>query len=126
MLIPDLKDDKDSVGRMEVECKHCKALKWSRETPSTCCSGGKVQLPRLPSPPPVLREMLFSTSREAKLCREHIRPLNNAVCFSSIRVQERRSGPGTSNFVPTVIFQGKVTQFAGALQAEDGETPRFT
>ena len=33
---------------------------------------------------------------------------------------------GSPRYAPTVIFQGQVHQFAGSLQARDGETPVFT
>ena len=107
---------------MAQPCQHCGALKWSRETASVCCSDGKVILPRFPDPPPVLSDLWFGTSSEAKLGRELIRPLNNALCMSSVQVKEKKFG----NFTPSVIFQGKVTQFVGSIQSEAGETPRFS
>ena len=34
------------IGKMgDVKCPHCKALKWTGETPGMCCAGGKVKLP---------------------------------------------------------------------------------
>lgn len=41
--------------------------------------------------------------------------------MSSIKVRERRF----QGFSPNVIFEGKVFQYAGPLQAEDGEDPKF-
>lgn len=38
------------IGQMDRVCSHCKALKFTRETPGMCCSNGKVVLPaNLPS-----------------------------------------------------------------------------
>ena len=42
--IQELKDTKDTIGDMEHRCKFCQALKWKKETPITCCNGGKIKL----------------------------------------------------------------------------------
>ncbi len=44
MIVLELDETVDSIGRMDVVCPYCKALKWKGETPSTCCQGGKVKL----------------------------------------------------------------------------------
>ena len=36
--VPDLKDTPDSIGSMEVVCQYCSALKFKKETASSCCS----------------------------------------------------------------------------------------
>ena len=39
-----LEDSKDAIGEMIHKCGDCGALKFPKETPSSCCSGGKVRL----------------------------------------------------------------------------------
>ncbi|CAG8773387.1 3583_t:CDS:2, partial [Racocetra fulgida] len=52
-----------NVGRMNICCTECKALHWIEEKVagtkklpifSTCCTKGKVQLPDISPPPPLL------------------------------------------------------------------------
>lgn len=47
-----------TIGEMSVVCPHCKALKFSGETPGLCCAGGKVKLPQLVPPPEPLRSLV--------------------------------------------------------------------
>ena len=49
--VVDLKDSQDTIGDMEHMCQYCGALKFKKETSSTCCGNGKVILPRFPTPP---------------------------------------------------------------------------
>jgi hypothetical protein len=120
-LVPGLADTDDSIGGMTVTCEHCGALKWKRETATTCCCEGKFSLNPLETPPPVLNKMWFDQSPRAKLFRLHSRAFNNALCLSSIKVSERRF----TGFNPSVVFQGKVFQYCGSIVPEDGAVPRF-
>lgn len=121
--VPELKDNKrDTLGNMDSICKNCRARKWSRETSSLCCLGGKIVLPKFPDLPAHIRNLFFSNGVEANLGRQNIRSLNNALCLSSVKVTEKKFG----TFTPSVIFQGKVTQYMGSLSSERGETPKFS
>ncbi|RIB28178.1 hypothetical protein C2G38_2158613 [Gigaspora rosea] len=56
--------NRHSLGRMNHSCVHCGALKWidercpntSKRSPefATCCARGKVLLPNIQAPPPLL------------------------------------------------------------------------
>ena len=152
--VPELKDHlTDNIGHLGDEiCPGCDALHWPRETSQTCCGwrcpcskgkfncdcstmcqnpdkqvdggccGLKVHLPPFPTLPEPLRKLWFHNSHEAKLFRANARSFNNALALSSIKVRERRFQQG---FCPNVIFQGKVHQYSGPLQAENGEDPKF-
>ena len=120
--VPDLKDSFDTIGKMEHPCPDCGAIKFKKETSSNCCQNGKVILPALPDPPETLQKLWNENTPEANLFRKHCRSINNAVCLTSIKVKERTFEGG---YNPSVIFQGKVMQFSGPLQAEAGETPVF-
>jgi len=86
------------------------------------CCGLKVCLPPFPAPPPILQELWRVDTHGAKLFRENARSFNNALALSSIKVRERRFQQG---YCPSVIYEGKVFQYSGPLQAEVGEDPKF-
>ena len=46
--VADLKDTVDTIGKMDSVCQFCGALKFKKETGSTCCNNGKVSLDPLP------------------------------------------------------------------------------
>ena len=120
-LVPDLKDTPDTIGKMEVVCNFCGALKFEKETGSTCCSNGKVYLDPLPQPPEQIRKLWHDNTPEGRLFRHHARSINNAVCLTSIKGKQKRFGGGASN----VVYEGKVNYLVGPLQAADGERPCF-
>ena len=82
------------------------------------CCGLKVCLAPFPAPPPVLQSLWSADTPGAKLFRENARSFNNALALSSIKVRERRFQQG---YCPSVIYEGKVFQYSGPLQAEVGE-----
>ena len=120
--VPDIKDTFDNIGEMNVVCQYCYALKFQNEPPSTCCLNGKVILERFPNPPAEIDKLFKANTDEGKLFREHSRSLNNAVCLTSIMVKHRHFQHG---FNPSIIFEGRVQQLAGSLQAAEGEKPCF-
>ena len=148
-----LEHSDDSIGKLgDAMCHGCGAHHFSGETSRTCCAWkcpcssrgswhcgcddtcdadkndfgccahGKVHLPIFPDPPVLLHNLWFSNSPEACLFRRHCRSINNAVCLTSIKVKERKFRSG---FNPSVIFESKVLQFCGPLQADVGERPVF-
>ena len=120
--VPDLKDSSDSIGHMEIVCNNCGAFKFRKETGSTCCSNGKVYLDPLPQPPEQIRKLWHEDTPEGRLFRQHARPINNAVCLTSIKGKQKTFGGG---FAPNVVYEGKVNYLVGPLQAMDGEKPCF-
>ena len=118
----DLKDTPDTIGKMEVVCNFCGALKFKKETGSTCCSNGKVYLDPLPQPPEQIRKLWHEDTPEGRLFRQHARSINNAVCLTSIKGKQKTFGGG---FAPNIVYEGKVTYLVGPLQAAEGEKPCF-
>ena len=121
-LVPELKDSEDKIGSLDNICLFCDAKKWKNETPSLCCNSGKIDLDLFPDPPPLLKKLLIEDTEEAKIFKKNTRPLNNALALSSLQVKTRQF---SSNFVPSVIFEGKVCQRIGPLYPEVGEEPKF-
>ena len=68
-----------AIGPMSVVCQHCKAYKFSSETPGMCCASGKVKLPALNPPPEPLRSLLSGTGRESSHFLTNIQKYN--CCF---------------------------------------------
>ena len=62
--VPDLKDTVDDIGKMDVVCLHCGALKFKKETATTCCNNGKVLPPRLPKPPDQITKLWHEDTAE--------------------------------------------------------------
>ncbi|ETW82374.1 hypothetical protein HETIRDRAFT_416578 [Heterobasidion irregulare TC 32-1] len=87
-------DARYSVGHMDVECSHCKALHFSSEKLSSsthnhirfgmCCLQGQIRLPVLLDPPQTLRDLLCGDTENAKSFRLNIRQYNSAFAFNSI------------------------------------------
>ena len=120
--VPDLKDTVDTIGKMDSVCQFCGALKFKKETGSTCCNNGKVSLDSLPQPPEQINKLWHEDTPEGRLFRQHARSINNAVCLTSIKGKQRTFGGG---FAPNVVYEGKVTYLVGPLQAAEGEKPCF-
>jgi hypothetical protein len=121
-LVPDLENTDDKIGDMNIGCEYCGALKFKKETSSTCCGNGKVILDPFPTPPPEINNLWNATDTEGRIFRENTRAINNSVCLTSIKVNQRKFG---GRFNPSVIFEGKVQQLVGPLQAQEGEDPCF-
>jgi hypothetical protein len=121
-IVKQMIDTKTNLGPMNKVCSFCNARKWSKETPSQCCNGGKVVLDVFPDPPKIVQSLLTSETVEARLYRENIRCFNNALALSSLKVDERKFKNGYS---PSVIFEGKVSQMFGPLYPDDGMEPKF-
>ena len=115
-----LEDSMDSIGEMTWKCEYCGALKFKKETPSSCCSNGKVLLEPFPTPPSKIQALWTGNDERAALFRKHARTINNAVCLTSLEAMERRGG-----FTPSIIFQGKVHHRVGALLPDQGNSPKF-
>ena len=98
-------------------------FRWKGENnPSLCCHGGRVTLPRTPTPPPELMNLWYDNTQEARLFRQHSRSVNNASCLSSIVVNERNHEAGISS----VVMMGKLTQLVGSLEPENREQAKFS
>ena len=120
--VPQLHETEDCIGSMDHECPDCGALKFRRETPSTCCSGGKILLTAFPPPPPApLMELFIGESEDARIFHKHARALNNAVCLTSLK-NYWKPRPG---FQPSVIFQGRIQTRVGPLLPAVDENPIF-
>ena len=113
-----LEETGDSIGQMNHVCSHCGAKKFLGEPPTTCCLNGQINLQPFPKPPAPILDLFCGSDVKSRIFKDHARNLNNAVCLSSLKVDQKRDG-----FSPSVIFQGKVLHLAGPLGHIAGEIP---
>lgn len=124
----------DDLGHMTVSCRHCGALHWMAEklvnssgnNPDfgKCCHHGKVRLPALRDPPPLIQELFLSGTDQAKNFRENIRQYNTTFAFTSLGVSQDRAvttGPGPYVF----RIHGELCHRAGSLLAAQGQDPAY-
>ena len=120
-VVPLLEESADAIGKMDIACPHCGALKFKSESAGLCCSSGKVILTPFPRPPEDILKRWKGQGPDDLLFKKHSRDLNNALCFSSIQVNQRHF----AGYNPSVIFQGQMKHFVGPLLPDDGSTPKF-
>ena len=118
--VKDLAETVDSIGTMTTACSHCGALKFKKETPGSCCGGGKVSLSIFPRPSQEIISLWLDNTEEGNIFRKNARYINNAVCLTSIAMKENRNG-----YSPSLIIKGKVYHRIGPLLPGEGESPRY-
>ena len=55
-----------NIGNMNLKGNFCHALKWSKEPPGLCCSGGNVLLAEIADPLEPLNNLLNHSHRDSK------------------------------------------------------------
>ena len=103
----------------DFTCNHCNAYFWNNENKNTCCSGGKVKLPRLP-PIPEQIQLLFDVNGSHFL--KNARAYNNLFALASLGCGQEIKHQG---FSPTFTVRGKIYHRIGSLLPQDGESPKF-
>jgi hypothetical protein len=122
-------------GDMDVRCPKCDALVWNGETVgnnsdldtievSICCMKGKITVPYMNDPPPLLRNLFAGVDRRCVNFISNIRTYNNMFAFTSFggkMVTTRNDGRGPPNFV----ISGQNYHRIGSLLPVEGERPKF-
>lgn len=85
------------IGTMNKVCQHCKALKFSNETPGICCANGKVKLPALNPPPEPLQSLVSGTAPQSKHFLTNIQAYNSCFQMTSFGA----TNIIRNNFMPT-------------------------
>lgn len=89
-----------------------------------CCMVGKVVLPHLRKPPPLLHNLITGNEARFKHFTENIRAFNSMFAFTSIGgkvVSSINNGGGPPQFV----LSGQNYHRIGSLLPEPGKTPKF-
>ena len=111
------------TGAYENLCEHCKAIRFPKERENICCQHGKVSLPKVPEPTPILKALLEGQNLRSKVFKKYIVPMNNALALASIKIKQSKQFVG--NFNPQVIIQGRSYYYIAALEVEEGQQPMF-
>jgi hypothetical protein len=107
------------IGKMEVVCSQCQALKWRDETPGMCCSNGKVKLPFSLSPPDPLKTLMAGQTPLSRHFLTNIRKYNSCFQMTSFGATREVYEHG---FMPTFKVQGQVYHKIGSLlPVENGD-----
>lgn len=114
------------LGRMDIKCSFCGAMHWIKEKTSgtivnpvfeSCCKGGKVDIPRLQSPPQLLRDLYTGVHEKSTHFLNNLRQYNSAFAFTSFgakrtNINERRGG------VNMLQVHGELYHLQGPIQNE--------
>ncbi|GJT32308.1 hypothetical protein Tco_0922727 [Tanacetum coccineum] len=106
------------LPRMQ-DCPHCGAVKFYSETKNFCCLNGRVSLSSNELPDS-LKQLLTSTSEEAKTFRTYIRTYNNLFAFTSLGVRADANLSKRNNGIYTFRVQGQVYHFINDLVPQNG------
>nr|XP_026487949.1 uncharacterized protein LOC113394741 [Vanessa tameamea] len=109
------------IGGMVKICDFCQAKKWTAESPGLCCSGGKVNIPKIPEPTSVFKELISGSNPSSKHFLNHSRQYNTLFQMTSFGAKEIREG----NFMPTFKIQGQVYHLIGNLLPAEGAQAEF-
>ena len=121
-----------NLGKPDVECPHCKAILWTRETQyegkkviekfSLCCNKGKYILNELPNPPKVLKDLYEDfTTEEGKYFHKHIRQLNCALSMAWMDCDQVKFKSG----IPVFKIHGQMHNKVPPVAPLDGMAPAW-
>lgn len=122
-------------GFPSVECVYCHAQLWFEERVgkcsktneplfSICCMKGKVELPFLNRPPPLLTALMDRTYRRSDHFKDNIRAYNSMFAFTSMggKVETSNNKGGAP---PQFIVSGQNFHRIGSLIPEQGSHLKF-
>ncbi|XP_058783209.1 uncharacterized protein LOC131657875 [Vicia villosa] len=124
------------IGDRVWECQFCHASMWYQERKEKsrhttvpkfpkCCRSGKVVLPLLTNPPPLLQHLLHSgTSSESKNYQSNLRIYNAMFSFTSPEMKfDKTVADGRGP--PTLRLHGQTCHRIGTLIPANGQTPQY-
>ncbi|CAG8718490.1 4597_t:CDS:2, partial [Acaulospora morrowiae] len=127
--------EQHQIGRMDRVCKNCDAIIWSEEKKTNfsrtlpiftnCCIQGKVLLPALLDPPPILHALLTSIDTKARNFRRKIRSYNLALAFTSIGAKIIDCVTGAGGVYMFQIHGEMYHNIGSLLPAQATASPRF-
>ena len=114
-------DPRVNIGKMNVVCGFCRALKFKYEAPGMCCVNGKVRLSELRSPVEPLASLMAGETAESKSFLKSIRRYNSCFQMTSFGATEIVR----ENYMPCFKIQGQVYHRVGSLLPVADEDPKF-
>ncbi|CAG8786451.1 11589_t:CDS:2, partial [Acaulospora morrowiae] len=127
--------ERHQLDRMDRVCRNCGASMWSEERKTNssrtspiftnCCVQGKVLLPALLDPPPILHALLTGIDTKARdFCRK-IRSYNSALAFTSMGAKINDRVTGTGGVYTFQIHEEMYHNIGSLLPAQATASPRF-
>ena len=123
-----------SLGPMNVSCPNCHALHFQSEKLvnssnvhpkfGVCCLQGQIQLPSISHSPPLLHQLLNSSTPRARKFRDSICQYNSAFAFTSVAMEVDNAvlnGRGPYSF----RLHGAMYHKMGSLHPQDGQQPVY-
>lgn len=110
------------IGKMDIVCPYCNAIKFKKESPGMCCSNGKVILDSMASPPESLQSLMKNDSPISKHFLNYIRQYNSLFQMTSFGAT-KIINPG--GFMPTFSVQGQIYHLIGSLLPTQENDPKF-
>ncbi|CAJ2632313.1 unnamed protein product [Trifolium pratense] len=123
------------IGDMDIVCPKCGALIWYEERAekhrgkavlkiSMCCKKGKVTIPYMKEPPPLLRSLFNGSHPKSSGFLFNIRSYNNMFSFTSLG-GKIDSGADDGAGPPRFVISGQNYHRIGSLVPSDGQPPKF-
>jgi hypothetical protein len=123
------------IGEMDTTCLDCGALIWSAEKAkkdpgtiaikvSLCCKKGKITLPYMREPPPLIRNLFNGNHPKAGHFLANIRSYNNMFSFTSLG-GKIDTGKNKGGGPPHFTIAGQNYHRIGTLIPKTGEPPKF-
>ncbi|MCH81103.1 ATP-dependent DNA helicase PIF1, partial [Trifolium medium] len=123
------------IGDMDTVCPSCGAFVWYGEKAekdratssfqiSLCCKKGKIKLPFMIEPPPLIRHLFNGIHPRSTHFLANVRSYNNMFSFTSLgsKIESRlNDGAGPPQFV----ISGQNYHRIGSLLPNDGQSPKF-
>ncbi|CAH9095699.1 unnamed protein product, partial [Cuscuta europaea] len=127
-------EDYLDLGDSTYTCEYCGSLFWHAERVkrhgkqkpkfSMCCNQGDVVLPKMQTPPQLLRALIFGTDERSGHFLKNIRSYNSMFSFTSMCGKTDGSiNSGTSP--PVFRLNGQNYHTIGSLLPKDGQRPKF-
>lgn len=110
-----------NIGKMNIICNYCNALRFPGESKNMCCSSGRVCLPQSKSLPEPLQSLLNNTHEKSKTFLPFLRKYN--ACFNMTSF--RTSGNAVKPEIFTFKVQGQIYHQVGSLIAENENDAEF-
>ena len=110
-----------NVGRMDIECSFCKALRWPKEPSGFCCENGKVEVSLLPRPPHPLDDLLLGEYPNSSHFLCNIRSYNSAFQMTSMGCKQIVN----RQWNPCFKIQGQVYHRIGSMEPLPDDDSKF-
>lgn len=118
--------EEHTVGQMDQQCQHCKALHFKDETRqkdgyNDCCNFGTIALPTQ-NYPPELRQLLDGDTEASQNFRSNIRHYNSALAMASMGAKiDTPAGGGPYCF----RIHGQIYHLMGPLQPSGSDARQY-